>query len=453
MSTPGFAMTLHQAARAIGARASGEDVAINGVSTDTRTLRPGQLFVALHGPHFDGHDYIAQAIEKGAVACLVDRQVDVMVPLMMVEDTRLALGKLAKVWRQKLAVPLVAVTGSNGKTTVKEMLAAIFACETPVLATRGNLNNDIGLPLTLLQLHAGHQRAVVEMGANHPGEIAYLTEIAVPDVGVITNAGAAHLEGFGSLEGVARAKGELFAGLPADGVAVINADDPFASLWREIAAARRVVTFGLKEGADVSADWQAGENGSQMKVRTPQGEFDIQLPLLGEHNVLNALAAIAAAQAAGATCQAIRDGLNTMQAVPGRLQLKRGLRGSRIIDDTYNANPTSLTAALKVLRDFPGEHLLALGDMGELGAEAEALHTAAGRQAREGGVDRLYTIGRMAAAAARAFGEAAMPFDVQDAAIDAIQKDLNNDTTLLVKGSRLSHMERVVNALVNGQEV
>ncbi len=443
--TNGFAMALAEAAEALGARREGADVALRGVCTDTRRLQPGQLFVALQGPNFDGHDFVPAALEAGAAACLVSRPV--ASPAIVVEDTRRALGELARAWRQRFRLPLIAVTGSNGKTTVKEMLAAILASGGPILATRGNLNNDIGVPLTLFELDGAHRAAVVEMGANHPGEIAWLVSLARPGVALVTNAGPAHLEGFGSLEGVARAKGEIFAGLPADGIAVINADDAYAPLWRELAAGRRIVSFGLRQPADVSAEWQATGRGSRLRVHTPAGDFETDLPLPGEHNVMNALAATAAALAAGVSPQNVARGLAGVRAAPGRLQIRPGPAGSTLIDDTYNANPASLAAALRVLQTFPGRHLLALGDMGELGPEAEALHAEAGRLAREAGVARLVAVGSMAAAAAAAFGPGAERCADRAQAVALLREELGRDDVLLVKGSRASRMDEVIGAL------
>ncbi len=445
----GFLMRLQDAAEALGARWAGEDVLLHGVSTDTRTLQAGQLFVALHGPNFDGHDYLAEAKSRGAAACMVEKPV-ANCPTIIVGDTRLALGKLARAWRRRFTRPLVAVTGSNGKTTVKEMLAGILGQQGLTLATRGNLNNDIGLPLTLFELDAQYTAAVVEMGANHAGEIAYLTGLAEPGVAVITNAAAAHLEGFGSLEGVARAKGEIFQGLSETGTAIINVDDPFAPQWRDLAQNRRTLSFGLRHPADVTACWQAGDRGSQLQVRTPEGELACRLALLGEHNVMNALAAIAAALAVGLPMTAIKAGLEGMQPVPGRLQLKPGLHGCCIIDDTYNANPASLTAAIQVLAGFAGKRILVLGDMGELGENAIALHAEAGRVAKAAGIEGFYAVGSMAKAAAESFGTGAKWYADQQAACAALQSELAADATVLLKGSRLSHMEQVVDALVAG---
>ena len=305
----GLHMTSKQLAVVLGAQSQGDDVEVHGVSTDTRQLVPGQLFVAIRGPNFDGHDFVHQAVEKGAAACLVEQPVD-GVNCVVVDNTHLALGKLAARWRQQLQITLIGVTGSNGKTTVKEMLAAILSQRGEVLATRGNLNNDIGMPLTLLELDERHVYAVIEMGANHPGEIEYLTRIAQPDVALITNAGMAHLEGFGSVEGVARAKGEIYQGLGAGGVAVVNNEDTYADYWKQLNTQRRVISFGTVPGSDVSADIRIEQDGQKLAVSTPQGEVTISLKLLGKHNALNALAATAAAVAVDTPLDAIKQGLS-----------------------------------------------------------------------------------------------------------------------------------------------
>lgn len=446
-ASQGLHMSTRQIADLLGVQYQGKPVEVRGVSTDTRRILPGQLFVALRGPNFDGHDFVRQAVDNGAVACLVEQPVAGM-NCIVVEDTRLALGQLAACWRQRLPVRLIGVTGSNGKTTVKEMLAAILARRGEVLATHGNLNNDIGMPLTLLELDERHAYAVIEMGANHPGEIDYLTRIARPDVALITNAGMAHLEGFGSVEGVARAKGEIYQGLGDNGVAIVNDEDAFADYWKQLNSERRLVSFGMIPDSDVNADIRIEEDGQQLAVSTPKGSVTINLKLLGKHNALNALAAIAAAVAVEVPLEAIKTGLEGLLPVNGRLQLKPGVRGSRIIDDTYNANPTSLSAALDVLSEFPGKHYLALGDMGELGGKARSLHEDAGLHAKQSGVGRLYTLGSMARYAAASFGDAAYNFTSHDEMIEQIQGDLERDVTLLVKGSRLMQMEKIVAACV-----
>lgn len=446
-------MRLYEAAKALRAAGmkvtvQGDDVLLEGVSTDTRSVHKGELFIALNGPNFDGNAFAEKALQSGAVACLLERDMDV-VPALIVDDSRRALGLLAQAWRRRFSLPLIAVTGSNGKTTVKEMLTSIFSRKGRVLATHGNLNNDIGMPLTLLRLNSSYDYAVIEMGANHAGEIAYLSQLATPDVALITNAAAAHLAGFGSLEGVARAKAEMYTGLVAGGSAVINADDTFAPLWRSNIADEkrnlRCLDFGITVKTDVWASWPA-MNG-QVNVTVPEGEFDLRLVLPGRHNLMNALAATAVAISAGIDIATIRAGLESMQPVPGRLQLKAGVGGSRILDDSYNANPASMKAALDVLHDFSGRHYLALGDMGELGGDEASLHAQAAKQARLSGVHRLYTLGSLSGTAAMAFGEQAQSFNSHSSMIDRLREDLAADVTLLVKGSRRMQMNRIVDAL------
>ncbi|MDH5409056.1 MAG: UDP-N-acetylmuramoyl-tripeptide--D-alanyl-D-alanine ligase [Gammaproteobacteria bacterium] len=446
-------MQLAEAAKAIAGKLIGDDLEFVGVSTDTRTIQTGELFVALRGPNFDGHEYAQQAIASGAVAVMADHEMPLSVPVVVVDDTRIGLGKLANTWRNEFSIPVIGVTGSNGKTTVKEMLASIFSMLGEVHATKGNLNNDIGVPLTLFELGQQHKTAVIEMGANHQNEIAYLTEVAQPDVTVITCAAAAHLEGFGSLEGVAHAKGEIYQGLSDKGIAVINADDTFAPLWREFVGARQKIEFGLDGQRDVTATYKPTAAGNQLSVTTPKGEIEINLPLYGRHNVMNALAATSVATVLNVSLENIKSGLEKMQSVPGRLQIKLGINKSRLIDDTYNANPSSVTAALDVLGDFDGQHFMALGDMGELGSDEQELHRKVGEQARAKGVNKLYTIGKLAEHAAKEFGDFGYSFDAHASMIEAISKDLNKDSTLLVKGSRRSHMERVVEALTIEERV
>jgi len=425
-----------------------EEIEFQGISTDTRQIKPGNLYVALGGKHFDGHDFILQAQQNGAVAAIVDRAVTCALPTLRVADTRKALGDLAKLWRQRFPAPVVAVTGSNGKTTVKEMLRAILSERGKVLATEGNLNNDIGLPLTLFNLNQEHAYVVVEMGANHAGEIAYLSQIAQPQVAVITLCAPAHLEGFKDVEGVAHAKGEIFSGLQAQGTAIINQDDVYANLWQELAKPRAVSRFAIEETADVRAkNLQLAPESCQFILQTRHGEISIQLPLAGRHNVLNALAASAASLALGCTLENIQSGLRTMQAVKGRLQSYPSLNDSQVLDDTYNANPTSLNAALSVLQMYPAPRWLVLGDMNELGERSALFHQQAARRALDVGVERLYATGNMTRHAVDTFGEGAYFFNDQGALIEALRNDVMAGTTLLVKGSRGMQMEKVVNAL------
>ena len=455
-------MALSQAAAMTDGRVEGADVVCTSVSIDTRTLQPGALYVALQGQNFDGHDFVDAAQRQGAAAAMVHRPVTHSLPTLQVDDTRLALGRLAAAWRARYNIPMVAVTGSNGKTTVKEMIAAILAQRGEVLATQGNLNNDIGVPLTLLRLRDSHYSAVIEMGANHPGEIAYVAQLARPGIGVVTNAGAAHLEGFGSLEGVARAKGELFQALDADGVAVLNADDRFAPLWAQLIGARTTLRFSVEQAADVSVvpGTEQMDIGDALTTRftlsTPAGDIPVRMQLCGRHNVSNACAATAAALAAGAGVMDIQRGLASLQAVKGRLQLKRVTAGVRVLDDTYNANPTSLRAALQVLAAAPGKKILVLADMGELGAGAEGLHGEIGEEAREAGVEQLFTVGELTRFTAQRFGAGARHFATQDELIAVLCAELSatpqQAVTVLVKGSRRMQMERVVAVLLTDGE-
>ena len=438
-----------EAADLLGGTLTGADVPFEGCGMDTRTLPAGALFVALPGTRVDGHDFVERARECGAAAALVSRPVATPLPVIRVVDTREALGRLAAHWRGRFRIPLVGVTGSNGKTTVKEMTAAVLRGVGPTLATEGNLNNDIGVPLTLARLGPEHRFAVVEMGANHPGEIAGLCAIARPRVGVVTHCAPAHLEGFGSVEGVARAKGELFAALPADGTAVVNADDAYAGLWIRTSAAGRRLTFGLEAVADVTGRWEPRDTGSQVHLVTPAGEADLRLALPGRHNVMNALAAAAVALALDVPLDAVVRGLESVRPVRGRLQVREA-RGLRVLDDTYNANPGSVAAALAVLATSPGRRWLVLGDMGELGAESAELHRRMGRLAREAGVDRLWTLGALAALAAESFVEGGRSFPSHAALAEALRTEAGPPATILVKGSRSMTMERVVEALVGG---
>lgn len=419
------------------------------VTTDSRAITPGALFVALSGEHFDGHAFVAQAEAAGAAAALVSRWSDAAMPQLKVADTLQGLQQLASFWRRRFTLPVVAVTGSNGKTTTKQLLAAVLAARGPVLATQGNLNNHIGVPLSLLRLDDTSRTAVIEMGANHAGEIALLAQIAAPDIGVVTQAGDAHLEGFGSREGVARAKGELFAALGPRGVAVINADDVYAPLWRQLAGPAATLSFGMCDAADVQAlDVQQQDlGGTRFTLRTPQGPAEVVLPLPGQHNVMNALAAAACGLALGLEAETIAQGLQRVQPPPGRLSWTTTPQGARVLDDTYNANPGSLRAALELLAQARGRHWLALGDMAELGRDAAQLHREAGLAARALGVERLFASGALATEAAQAFGSGGEAYADADALIAALRPQLDNNITLLVKGSRAARMERVVAAL------
>ncbi|MDH5184083.1 MAG: bifunctional UDP-N-acetylmuramoyl-L-alanyl-D-glutamate--2,6-diaminopimelate ligase MurE/UDP-N-acetylmuramoyl-tripeptide--D-alanyl-D-alanine ligase MurF [Gammaproteobacteria bacterium] len=450
----GIGMRLSELATEINGQLYGADITFHGVSTDTRNIAPGSLFVALRGERFDAHHFLAQAKDQGAAAVMVDTAAELALPQLVVDDTRLGLGRLAAAWRNRFALPLVAVTGSNGKTTVKEMLASILAAKgDEVLATNGNFNNDIGMPLTLLRLQSEHKAAVIEMGANHHGEIAYLTHIARPTVALITNAGQAHLEGFGSVEGVSRAKGEIYAGLTEDGTAVINADDDYAPYWLSLNNGRKQISFGLNVKADVSADIDVGDAEQSLSLHTPLGNCEVRLQLPGRHNVMNALAAAAAAIAAGADLAMLKQGLESVSSVQGRLKLCRGLNDSLVIDDTYNANPSSLAVGLEVLTARTGKRVLVLGDMGELGPDAESIHTEMGELALKMGVDALYCTGELSRKAAQSFGHMAVHFDSKETLIGSLKEQVSEELTLLVKGSRRMRMEEVVAALTTDGEV
>ena len=428
----------------------GEDQDFGRVSTDSRTLQAGDLFVALTGPNFDGHDFVDVAARQGAVGAIVSRRVDVDVAQIVVTDTLAALQSAGAAWRLQFQIPVVAVAGSNGKTTTKEMLAHLLAGGGPCHATRGTLNNHIGVPLTLLELAPEHVSAVIEIGANHPGEVAALTQLVRPTIGLVTNAGAEHLEGFGDLDGVARAEGELFTHLPADATAVINVDDPYADLWVSMAGDHRVISFGEAANADVSlrrVEVATDGLSQHFECATPRGVLVAKLSLLGRHNVLNALGAVGAALAVGATIEMIAAGLSRMRAVRGRLEMKVASCGARIIDDSYNANPTSLTAGLAVLATQPGQRWLVLGEMAELGALAAAVHAQAGREARLAGVERLFALGRLTQESVAEFGTGAEWFADMATLIAQLETAVHGGVALLIKGSRVNRLERVVDAL------
>jgi len=445
-------MRLTEAAQAIHGAVNGADVTFSSVSTDTRTLQRGALFVALRGERFDGHDFVRQALDNGASAAMVDaayKPADLEeAALLVVADTRLGLGQLAAAWRNRFDLPLIAVTGSNGKTTVKEMLKSILsaACgdADAVLATQGNLNNDIGMPLMLLRLHERHRYAVIEMGMNHLGEIDYLTRLATPTVALVNNAQSAHVGELGSVENIARAKGEIFAGLRPGGIAVINADDAFAPLWRELNAGRTVIEFGLEHPGQVTGRYELLPASARLEIQLPQHSVQAHLQVPGLHNVRNALAASAAALALQVAPQAIAQGLNAFQGVQGRLQSKAVLHGATLIDDSYNANPGSVCAAIDVLAQAPGEKILVLGDMGELGELGPELHAVVGRYARDKGIDALFCLGDLTRHTVQAFGAGAWHFERIQELLADLENRLSPTATVLVKGSRFMQMERVV---------
>ncbi|RBJ80001.1 UDP-N-acetylmuramoyl-tripeptide--D-alanyl-D-alanine ligase [Pseudomonas sp. MWU12-2534b] len=434
----------------LDARLIAGDARFNGVSIDSRAIQAGQLFVALTGPRFDGHDYLNEVAAKGAVAALVEREVpDSTLPQLLVKDTRLALGQLGALNRGAFTRPVAAVTGSSGKTTVKEMLASILRTRGPVLATRGNLNNDLGAPLTLLELAPEHSAAVIELGASRIGEIAYTVAMTRPHVAIINNAGTAHVGEFGGPEKIVEAKGEILEGLDSTGIAVLNLDDKAFSIWKARAAGRQVLSFALNNS---TADFHASDIGRDargcpsFKLHSPKGVETVQLNLLGTHNVANALAAAAAAHAMGVSLFGIATGLNAVQPVKGRTVAQLAKNGMRVIDDTYNANPTSMCAAVDILAGFSGRTVLVLGDIGELGEWAEQGHREVGAYAA-GKVSALYAVGPMMAHAVAAFGEHARHFASQADLIAALNVEQDPNTTILIKGSRSAVMENIVAAL------
>jgi UDP-N-acetylmuramoyl-tripeptide--D-alanyl-D-alanine ligase len=445
-------MRLDEAVGALGARASGGDAVFTGVSTDSRSLRAGDLFVALRGERFDGHGFLKAAATAKAAAAMVDSKYrgEYPLPALVVEDTKRSLGDLARYWRARFAPALVGIAGSNGKTTVKEMLAAVFrkhATEAAVLATRGNLNNDIGLPLTLLGLRHQHRWCAIELGMNHKGEIAYLAGIARPTVALVNNAQREHLEFMNSVEEVAAENASLYEALAVDGIAVINADDAQAAFFRSRAGKRRTVEFGLDAGAAVTARYQLERLSSAIRLRTPAGEADATLAIPGIHNVRNALAAAACAHAVGITASTIAQGLTAFRPYSGRLQVKQAVGGATVIDDSYNANPDSVRAAIDVLASCPSPTALVLGDMGEVGEHGKQFHREVGEYARAKGVTQLLAMGEATRDTVDAFGPGARHFGAVEELLPQIAAK-----TILVKGSRFMKMERVVAALTGTAE-
>jgi UDP-N-acetylmuramoyl-tripeptide--D-alanyl-D-alanine ligase len=453
-------LMLSEIAKAVGGQLLGSDVLCESVGSDSRYIAKNQLFVAIKGERFDGNAYAAEAIKQGAAAALVSDIKTPASPAVLVADTRLALGQLAQYWRATLPLPLVAVTGSNGKTTVKEMLAAILhitllntSASRSVLATQGNLNNDIGMPMTLLKLRKQHAYAVIEMGMSHEGEIRYLTNIAKPNVAVVNNAGIAHIGEVGSREGIARAKGEIFEGLANDGTAVINADDAFADYWKSLNANRKIITFALNAKAAVTAAYEEVAGISKVALTTPAGSVDFKLHILGKHNISNALAASACAHALGIPNVYIAQGLESFAAVKGRLQRKAGFNGASLIDDTYNANPDSMKAAIDVLASQQGKQIFVMGDMAELGLDAAQMHADIGLYAKQKGIPQLLTFGELSQQASQVFGANAQHFISLEALVLCLKKSMQANTTVLVKGSRFMQMERVVDGIVDAIEV
>lgn len=452
-------MMLEQVSTVLNAKLIGENTTFTSVGTDSRKLTAGQLFVALKGETFDGHLYAEQALKDGAAAVMVQgdfAEHQALSKALVVDDTYQALGQLAAYWRDQFDYPVIGVTGSNGKTTVKEMLASVLKANClhgeEVLSTVGNLNNHIGMPLTLLNMTEDHAYAVVEMGMNHSGEIRYLTHIAKPNVVVINNAGNAHLGELGSYEAIAQAKGEIIEGVADDGTVILNADDRFYPMWKALAGDKKVITFGIKALSDVSASYQLNVSNSEMQIKTPLGSVAVCLPSPGLHNVMNALATTACAVAVSVSLQAIKQGLEGFVMAKGRLQYQVGLNGAVVIDDTYNANPSSMKAAVDVLKQHQGKTILVLGDMGELGVDEKAMHREVGDYAKAAGIQHLYTLGNLSKEITNAFGEGATHFSEIADLVSILKQVMQQDVMVLVKGSRFMAMERVVHALTKQEE-
>jgi len=440
--------TLSFAADVMNGTLHGDDRSFEGISTDSRTIQQGELFVALSGPNFDGNKFVNQASNKGAAGAIVASLVGEDIAQIEVDDTKLALGQLGAAWRDQHPVTVVGITGSNGKTTLKELVAACLSSVASTVATEGNLNNDIGMPLMMSRIDESHEYAVLEMGANHAGEIAYLTELAKPDVVVITNAAAAHLEGFGSIEGVAHAKAEILCAEPRPKIAVLNSDDEYFSYWMSLVDGVDLLSFGLSENADIRADQiETGKGQTHFTMHLLGTTIEVTLPLAGVHNVRNACAAAAVATALDVPAETIKAALESVNPLAGRLAPMQGYAGATIYDDSYNANPLSVIAAAEFLTSLEGVSWLVLGDMFELGDDAARIHHDVGASIKNAGVDRLLTFGELSANACESFGDAAMPYDSLDALISDLMSGLNEEVNLLVKGSRGMRMERVVDAL------
>lgn len=445
-------MKLSTLAKRLQGKLLGPDVDYIGLSLDSRSIKSHELFIAIHGEKFDGHNFIELAKQHGAAAAVVDHAIDTDLPLVLVQDTRKALGELAKQHRRQFSIPIIALTGSCGKTTTKEMIRSILAEIGPVLTNFKNFNNDIGLPLTLLNLNAQHHYAVIEMGANHAGEIAYLTHITQPNVALVTNIGPAHLQGFGSMTGVAQAKAEIFSGLTKNGVAIINADDRFTDTLQKACASFRSVSFGLSGTCDFSAtNIQIDTDGkATFLLHAPCAkETMICLNLLGQHHVMNALAAAAAASQVGVELSHIKSGLEKMQPVPGRVIVSKTKIGATLIDDSYNANPSSVAVALKLLAHYSGQRIFVMGDMGELGQNAVDYHRQIGKLAKELNIDDVYTCGDLSKETAKAFGVSAKHYSDHQELILALKPHLQKNVTILIKGSRSAQMEKVAVALMD----
>ena len=454
-------MALSQAAEMVRGKLHGEDANFSGVGTDSRRIGKNSLFVAIPGERFNGHDFVNDAGTLGASGAMVSELQDSSLPQILVEDTTRALGLLGSQWRSHFELPVAAITGSNGKTTVTAMVASIFRQVGNCLAPEKSFNNQWGMPLTLLKLDEGHDFAVIEMGTNHPGEIDYLSRLARPTIALINNVSAAHVEGLGGVEEIARAKAEIFAGLGHGGIAVLNADDDFFPFWCDqfsgVVDHGRVITFGRQGGTDISCtDVNLGTSQSRFELKLGSQSVQINLPLPGKHNIMNALAAAAVAHAAGVDLEKIRSGLQAVKGVAGRLKFVRGAGGSRIVDDSYNANPESIKVAIDVLARLPGKKIAVFGIMAELGSSGPGFHHETGDYAREHGIDNLFCYqpgeAGLAKQYAAGFGPGAILFTDINQMIEAVRQQLTEDVVVLVKGSRSSNMERVVAAIADNQQ-
>ena len=441
-------LTLNDAAELLGIRSFDINPFITGAVIDSRKVKRGDLFVAIAGEHNDGHDYVSEAREAGASAALVSKLQKDNFPQLVVDDVVSGFGKLAAYWRKQCPCKVIAVTGSNGKTTVKEMLAAILSRSHQVIATEGNLNNNLGVPLTLFRIQSDTDYAVIEMGANHTGEIAELVKLASPAVSLINNVSEAHIEGFGSIEGVVEAKSEIYSNLPSDGVGVFNADMSYAQYWQKVLYEQRSLSFGVNSSADIQAsDYQSYITSSNFMVKINGVFHYINLPLPGSHNMSNALAAMAVSTALFINVEDMVFGLDSVKSVPHRLQLRLGIKNATILDDSYNANPASYEQAIATLKTFPGEHWLVLGDFGELGVKSEEIHTGLGVKAKSAGIKRLLTIGNKSRSANTAFGEGAMHFSDLISIHEYLESRLNKDIICLIKGSRFMQLDKLADEL------
>ena len=446
-------LTLNDAAELLGLESFDVNLAITGAAIDSRRVKRGNLFVAIVGDHTDGHHYISEAREAGASVALVSTLQNDRLPQLVVSDVVKMFGKLAAYWRKQCNCKVVAVTGSNGKTTVKEMLAAILSQSHVAIATEGNLNNNLGVPLSLFRIQTDTDYAIIEMGANHAGEIAELVQLACPTVSLINNVSEVHIEGFGSIEGVVEAKSEIFSSLPSDGVGVFNADMNYSQYWNNVLKEQRSLSFGLNSSADVQAtDYQSYVTSSHFMVRLDEVFHYINLPLPGSHNMCNALAAIAVSKALSINVEDMASGLNSVKSVPHRLQIRRGIKNATILDDSYNANPASYEQAIATLKTFPGEHWIVLGDFGELGDQSEEIHTDLGVKAKSVGIKRLLTIGNKSRSANISFGEGATHFSDLMSIQEYLESKLSKDITCLIKGSRFMKLEKLADELAIRRE-